>query len=226
MTPALRTLTGLWLAPWLGGCSFGLFQTAHTQPPRTATLTVGGTYLSNELDDEESRTPITRLGAEVGARVGVIPRVEVGLGTFFQSGGRVNAKVNVLDPTGPFALSPRVGVGYQWKYGVWMAEGGAIASYRFFDVLEPYFGLTFANHWIGKYPPPDTVPRNVAPGTGTGDGLLQAALGLEFMASNRVGLIAEYGHWFVLTDDPGDFYAFLPTNIVGFALRFGAVRIP
>jgi hypothetical protein len=224
VTRAFAIVVGLCLAPCVSGCSFGLFQTAHTQPPGTVSGTVGATYLTNELDDVAGRSEITRMGAEVGARVGVTRRLELGVGTFFLSGARANAKVNLLDPTGPFALSPRAGVGYQHRYGVLMAEAGAIASYRFFDVVEPYFGLTFANHWISRYSPPPVVPPNLAPGTGTGDGLLQGALGVEVAAGPYVGFIAEYGHWFVLNDDPADFYAFVPTNIVGVALRVGPAR--
>jgi len=31
---------------------------------------------------------------------------------------------------------------------------------------------------------------------------------------------AELSDWFVLQDDPGDFYHFVPTNIFGVAVRF------
>jgi hypothetical protein len=33
-----------------------------------------------------------------------------------------------------------------------------------------------------------------------------------------------YGHWFPVNDAPGDFDAFVPTNIVGLALRIGKLR--
>lgn len=224
MSDVRRGLSCLLIAPYLGGCSFGLFQTAHTQPPGTVSATLGATRISNELDGLAGRDELTQLGAEVSARVGLTRRLELGLGSFFQSGARASAKLNVLDPTSPFALAPRAGVGYAHRYGVVMAEGGAIASYRFFDRLEPYVGLTFANHWITNYPPPPVVPPNLAPGSGSGDALLQGALGLEAALGDHVALLAEYGHWFVLTNDPGDFYAFVPTNVLGIALRVGAVR--
>lgn len=50
------------------------------------------------------------------------------------------------------------------------------------------------------------------------------SLGMELVASRHVGVLAEYGHWFVLNNDPGDYYRFLPTNIAGLALRIGRVR--
>ena len=85
-------------------------------------------------------------------------------------------------------------------------------------------GLTFANHWIEPGPPPGPLPPNVVGHRGSGDGLLQLNLGIELMLSDHVALLGEYGHWFPLNDDPGDFYAFVPTNIAGFALRIGKLR--
>ena len=59
---------------------------------------------------------------------------------------------------------------------------------------------------------------------GTGDGLLQLSIGVELLQTSHFAILAEYGHWFPLNDDPGDFYRFLPTNIFGIALRLGRVR--
>jgi hypothetical protein len=219
MRPLARGVA-LCFAPCVAGCSFGLFQTAHTQPPGQPLVTVGLTKVKNAIDEVGGRTELTSLGLQAGARVGVLRRLDLGVGSFFLSGGRADVKVNLVDPTGPFALSPRAGIGYQHRYGVLMAEAGGIASYRFFGMLEPYAGLTFANHWLTNHPPPSVnLPRSLAPGTGTGDGLLQAAVGLAFDTKRHVGFMAEYGHWFVMQDDPADFYAFVPTNVLGVALR-------
>jgi len=224
VTSLRRAVAAMLLGPSLGGCSFGLFQTAHTQPPGTVAGRLGATEVLNAIDEEAGRDVSTNTTAEVGVRVGLAQRVDIGLGSFFLSGARADVKVNVLDPKAALAIAPRFGLGAQYKYDVLMVEGGAIVSYRLFGVLEPYGGLTFANHWIGGYPASVDPSPDLARRTGEGNGLLQAALGFAVDTKQGFGLMAEYGHWFVMNNDPGDNYAFLPTNIVGVAIRFGAVQ--
>jgi hypothetical protein len=200
-------------------CSFGAFQTAHTQAPATASVTPGIARIWNRIDAEAGRGLDTNVGGQLGARVGIARHVDAGLGTFLGSGVKADVKVNLLQPEQRFALAPRLGAGYRSERSVRMLEGGAIASYRF-DPLEPYIGLAFANHWmepalVGQ------VPANAARKTGVGDGLLQLSVGVELPLSKQSALLMEYGHWFPLNDDPGDFYSFLPANIVGLALRVG-----
>jgi len=206
------------------GCSFGAFQTAHTQAPATVSVTPGVAQVFNRIDDQNGRSRLTNLGAQLGGRVGITERVDAGLGGFLLSGVKADVKVNLLDRHRSLALAPRVGAGYRWQRNVGMLEAGAIASYRLFGQFEPYLGVTFANHWIEADPPSGPLPQNVARRRGTGDGLLQLNLGVELMLSEHVALLGEYGHWFPLNDDPGDFYAFVPNNIVGLALRIGRVR--
>jgi hypothetical protein len=45
------------------------------------------------------------------------------------------------------------------------------------------------------------------------------------MPSSVVTLMVEYNHWFFLFDDPGDFYSFLPADVVGAAIRFGSFDV-
>jgi hypothetical protein len=207
------------------GCSFGSFQTAHTQPPATVSVTPGVTQVFNRIDDQEGRGVLTNVGAQLGARVGITERLDAGLGSFLVSGVKVDAKVNLLDPRQKLALAPRLGAGYRWGREVRLLEGGAIASYRAFERFEPYLGLTFANHWIEPALPQVALPANVVGPSGTGDGLLQLSLGVELGLSRHASVLAEYGHWFVLNNDPGDHYRFLPTNIAGVALRVGRLRL-
>lgn len=206
------------------GCSFGTFQTAHTQAPGSVSVTPGVAQVFNSIDDHEGRGMLTNVGAQLGGRVGITPRLDAGLGSFMLSGVKADAKVNVLDPDAKLAIAPRLGVGYRWGREIWLTEGGAIASYRLRDRFEPYLGLTFANHWIEADEPPLTVPEGALGKTGTGDGVLQMSLGFELVLSRHVAVLAEYGHWFPLYDDPGDYYDFLSTDIVGVALRIGRVR--
>jgi hypothetical protein len=207
-----------------GGCSFGAFQTAHTQAPATVSITPGVAQVFNRMDDQNGRSTITNLGAQLGGRVGLSKRVDVGLGSFLFSGVKADVKVNLLERHRSLAIAPRLGAGYRWERSVGMLEGGVIGSYRLADAFEPYLGLTFANHWIEPDPPPEPLPPNVVGRRGSGDGLLQLNLGMELLLSDHVAVLGEYSHWFPLNDDPGDFYAFVPSNIAGVAFRFGRIR--
>ena len=75
----LPALLGAWLA---SGCSFGAFQTAHTQAPATVSVTPGVAQVFNRIDDQNGRSTITNLGAQLGGRVGITNRVDAGLGSF------------------------------------------------------------------------------------------------------------------------------------------------
>lgn len=214
-------LASAWL---LSGCSFGAFQTAHTQAPATLSVTPGVARVFNRTDDETRGDTITNVGGQLGGRAGITQQVDAGVGSFLFSGVKADVKVNLLERHRSFALAPRIGGGYRWQRSVRMLEAGAIASYRFSDQIEPYLGLTFANHWIAPEPPPGPLPANVVGRRGSGDGLLQLNFGIELMLAEHVALLGEYGHWFPLNDDPGDFYAFVPSNIAGMALRIGRIR--
>lgn len=214
-------LVGAWLTT---ACSFGAFQTAHTQAPSTVSVTPGVARVLNRIDDRNGRNLATNLGAQLGGRVGLTQRVDAGLGSFLAYGVKADVKVNLLERHQRLAIAPRLGAGLRAGRTVGMLEGGAIASYRLFDRLEPYLGLSFANHWVSAERPQQPLPPNVVGRSGTGDGLLQLSLGLELLLSDHVALLGEYGHWFPLNNDPGDFYTFVPTNIAGVALRIGRVR--
>lgn len=214
---------GAGLGGLASGCSFGSFQTAHTQLPGTVSITPGVTYVSNRIDHEQGRSAMTNSTAQLGGRAGLTERIDVGVGSFLQTGLKGDVKMNVLSPRAKLALAPRLGAGYRFGREIAMAEGGAITSYRLVQGLEPYVGLSFANHWIGA-DPSVAPPPNAVPARGTGDGLLQLSIGVELLQSSHFAILAEYGHWFPLNNDPGDFYRFLPSNIFGIAVRVGRVR--
>lgn len=206
------------------GCSFGTFQTGHTQAPGTLSATAGMTLVANGIDSEAGRSTLTNLGAQLSGRLGIARHVDLGLGTFMLTGLATDVKVNLLAPSARWAIAPRLGAGLRLGREVRMLEGGAITSYALTPDFEPYFGLTFANHWIEPEAPTYTLPPNLAPSRRTGDGVLQLCLGFEARLTNGPALLAEFQHWFPLNDNPGDFYRFVPTNIFGMALRFGRVR--
>lgn len=205
-------------------CSFGAFQTAHTQAPGTVSGTLGAAQVFNDLDDKGGRSTITNLGAQLGGRLGISQRVDAGLGSFMAYGLKADVKVNLLPRSHQLALAPRLGAGYRFERKVRMLEAGVVASYRLADRFEPYAGLTFANHWIEPENPDGQLPANAVTRREMGDGLLQLNLGVELEVSEHAAWLVEYGHWFPMNNDPGDFYSFVPTNVVGVALRFGRVR--
>jgi hypothetical protein len=219
-----RLFLTLGSAALTSGCSFGMFQTAHTQAPGTVSVTPGVAQVFNRVDDESGRSVLTNVGAQLGGRLGISKRVDAGLGSFMAYGVKADVKVNLLAPSQKLAIAPRVGAGFRWERSVRMLEAGAIASYRSADALEPYVGLTFANHWIEPEQPDGGLPPNAVTRREMGDGLLQLNLGFELRVSEHVAFLGEYGHWFPMNNDPGDFYAFVPTNVAGLALRFGRVR--
>lgn len=206
------------------GCSFGMFQTAHTQAPGTVSVTPGVAQVFNRLDDKSGRSVLTNVGAQLGGRLGISQRVDAGLGSFMAYGMKADVKVNLLERHNKLALAPRLGAGFRLERSVRMLEAGAIASYRLADKFEPYVGLTFANHWIEPENPDGPLPANAVTRREMGDGLLQLNLGFEVRVSEHVAFLGEYGHWFPMNNDPGDFYSFVPTNVAGLALRFGRVR--
>ena len=207
----------------LSSCSFGLFQTAHTAPPGRIRGSAGLSYVTNSVVTRPSQpNPLLNLGAEAALRVGLTQHLDIGVGSFELAGAALDAKYNLLRPDQDFALAPRAGVAYGFNYETFRAEVGGVVSYRLSRLVEPYLGLTFANYWIGDYTPPDAPAPpgwHFARRKGTGDGVLELNVGVE-LPSKHFATLLEYGHWFVLQDDPGDFYHFVPTNIVGVAVRF------
>lgn len=207
----------------LSACSYNLFQTARTEPAGKVTAATGMSYVSNKvLDQNRSGNPFIAVGFQGGARVGVTPHLDLGLGGFQFEGAVLDAKYDLFDHADALALAPRVGVAYGFNHDVFMAEVGGIVSYRVAPAFEPYLAVTFANHWIGHYadPPPPQPGWHYAARTGSGDGLLQLNVGIEMPVASHLALLVEYAHWFALQDDPGDYYSFVPTNVLGAGVRF------
>jgi hypothetical protein len=206
------------------GCSYGLFQTGHTQPTGTFSGSIAVTAISNELSQSNGRGIQTNTAVEPALRVGVSDQLDVGLSGFLMSGARADVKYNLMPPDAPLAIAPRVGAGYQFSYEVAMAQAGAIVSYRVGTAVEPYLGVAFANHWINGYP---AIEDPLPPGktevgrSYSGDGLLQTHLGLAIGAGPNAAFLLELGRHWRMQDDAGDHYRFVSTNVYGLALRIG-----
>jgi hypothetical protein len=219
------------------GCGYGLMQTAHTEAPGHVATTLGESYVGNALSDSGGRNLTTNIGTELAARVGLNRHVDLGVGPWLGEGARADFKLDVLAPENPWALAPRIGAGIAVSdssattgddddgnpTAIETALVGVIGSYRA-GTVEPYVGVTFANHWIYlEHEYPDELPpgQRYTPRTGAGDGLFQIALGAEIAVGVTTRLLLEYQRWQPAQDDPGDAYAFVPSNVLSVALRFG-----
>ncbi len=204
-------------------CGFGLFQTARTERPGTVTGHSGTTVVHNAVTRDPERDALA-WGVDSGLRLGLADHVDVGLRSFLLSGMQTDLKLNVLSPTDDLALAARVGGGYAARYETYNALAGVIGSYRVLRDLEPYVGVTFSNFWIMDYGEPE-IPRDstetYVDRSGTGDGLLKLVIGVQATLSAYTALMLEAGHWIPLNNDPGDFYAFVPTTVFGLGVRFG-----
>jgi hypothetical protein len=215
----------LWTCALLAtGCGYGLHQTAKTQRPGAVSLQTGLSYVSNEvLSAQTSALPTLHFGGEVGPlRVGLSDHADMGFGLFYVTGVRVDSKFNVMPRENALAIAPRIGAGYAANSDrattMWMA--GVIASYDVSSTFTPYASATFANHWFASPQPAVELGQGeqLAPATGLGDGLLQLVAGFQWRLGS-VALSAEYGRWVPTQNDPGTFFAFVPTDVVSFGVR-------
>ncbi len=209
------------------GCGgYGLMQTAHTEPPGKGGAVVGANLASNKLSGVAGRDSYQSFSQQAAPRVGLSDHVDVGAQPWMLFGVRGDAKVDLLDPRDPLAVAPRVGGGYAGtSTQTIMAMAGGIVSYRLPGNVEPYLGVTYADHWIDRpvsaglvAPGESLVPRN-----NTGDGLVQLSIGLE-LPGRASGFIAEYNLWLPANNDPGDGYAFVTTEVFAIGVEFFSPR--
>lgn len=97
------------------------------------------------------------------------------------------------------------------------------ASYDFRCGLTPYVHLGYEMHWIFGRAPRDTAGVDYVERKGCGDHLLTVRAGLQYRFNRYVSLLAEYGYWRPVVDDPGDGFSYLQNHIVlvGVAFRVG-----
>jgi hypothetical protein len=227
-----RALLGALLGGMSGGCSLGLHQTAKTLEAGEVRVGGGLMVLRNRPADVLEDTPEARQqgqeriasAPELGVRVGVGRRTDLGIGMYLGPGLRVDAKHNLIENTRPYAVAPRVGLGYTnydgSKLYSWLA--GLIGSYRLLRGFSVYLGGTFANHHVYR-PASDNSPtlgpnERLAERTGWGDGLFQGALGLNIQ-TGKTTMFLEYGRWIPLQNDPGDLSRFVPTHLLSFTIH-------
>ena len=216
------------LAALLGGCAYGMHESARTMAPGRVSGGGAISFVTNTNTAARGGVGASNFGVDLGmARVGLARRVDVGVGFLYGLGGRADVKVSPLPEAWRFALALRLGGGgAAIPDNVVMAYVGAIASYDFAFGLTPYLGCTFADHWIygiDRDPPPpgQTLVRRA----GYGDGLLQSALGVRVFTDRKaavpVSVSLEYGLWVPLQDDPGDGFSFIVSHIASLGFCVG-----
>jgi hypothetical protein len=199
-------------------------QTAHTVPAGKARAHLGAARVYNEIDDVGGRGTLSNTSVEAGVRFGVTDFLDLGVLPLLGSGAAVDSKANVLYGKGRLALAPRLLAGVTTDTPVFVAEAGIIASYRIVRALEPYAALGFSNHWFfGPRPLPEdglAADESLAKPAGYGDGLVKASLGLSARFGGGFSALVEYDHWYLAQNDPGNGYAFLPSDVIALALAF------
>ena len=205
---------------------YPMFQTGKTTTPGKVSLDFGGAVMNNPKHDHPREEGVGVVG-DVGMRVGAIPNLDFGFGTYMGAGLRGETKVNFLSPRSPAGLALRIGGGFGAPFSrdheqIFMGMAGVVASYEVADILSVYGGGTFFNHWIYRDRPTwaELQPGEwYAPRSGYGDGILQLGLGLKLRTGSNSALFAEYDRWIPAQDDVGDFFQFDPANLVAFALQ-------
>ena len=213
------------------GCtSRMLLQTAHTVPPAGVRGALGVSSVHNELSGERGEAggaEIFSLSGEPSARVGLTSSLDIGAAPLLSKGGALDAKLNLIRPEAPFALAPRLRLGFAVPGDdrLFLAEAGVVVSHRLWTVLEPYAGLGFANHWITRpLTTADLEPnQSLAERSGAGDGLVKLHAGLSLGSQGGFAGLLEYGFWKTAQNDPGDGFRFVDNHVasLGFCYEGG-----
>lgn len=205
------------------GCGgYGLMQTAHTEPPGKGSMVIALDVMQNKLSGVAGRDQLQDLSQQAAPRIGLSDHADIGFQPWMLSGVRGDLKVDLLGPHEPWAVATRLGAGYAGTdTQTIMALAGGILSYRVTRGFEPYFGITYADHWIHRPVDQALVPHGetLASRTHTGDGLVQLSVGLEF-GGDSSAFIAEYNLWLPANNDPGDGYGFVTTEVFSLGVDF------
>ncbi|MBN2497217.1 MAG: hypothetical protein JXR96_21670 [Deltaproteobacteria bacterium] len=214
-------------AALISACGYGQMQTARTTPMGKFAFTPGLSLVVNENVDERG-VCLGNVAPQNGLRYGLSDHVDIGVSQFMFIGLLVDAKVNVLPADLDFALALRGGFGAAYDPWGFMEDTTAwvlhvpiylIASYTIADRFTPYTSFGYSIFWIlGQGIERD--PRTTYPEReGYGDGLLRFNGGFEIKIVEMVALLAEYSYWWVVHDDPGDFYSIIDSHVAGVGVK-------
>ena len=224
----IRRLRAAALIPLLGGCAYGMHESARTVPPGRFSGAGAISFVTNTNTGARGGVGLRNFGVDLGmARVGVARHLDVGVGFLYGLGGRADVKLSPLPEDWRFALALRLGGGGAGlPDDVAMAYVGALASYDFAFGLSPYLGCTFANHWIYGMNRDTPLPgQTLASRAGYGDGLLESAFGVRIFIDRKArvptSVSLEYSLWVPLQDDPGDGFSFILSHVASIGFCFG-----
>jgi hypothetical protein len=184
----------------------------------------GLSIVNNAFASAEGRGGFDRLGIDTNARLGLTDHMDLGFAPFQLSGLRADFKYNVLPRSARLAVAPHLGAGYAVWNEVSVLQGGLYANYRILPQVDPYIGIGYSDYFVGDYLADYSDPKHPIAHSGAGDGVLEATLGFALFGSpsseSRTRFLIEVTHWFLLNDDPGDHYAFLPNTILGLGIQY------
>ncbi len=213
----------------LSACGYSLLQTAETMPKGQTDVTLGISYLNNELISERDGTAlIGNFPQEITVRHGLNEQVEVGASLLFGSGLLLNGKYNFMPHQNPLALSVRGGLGvagnpFSSDLGVIHLPITVAASYRLKSFITPYMALGYDAWWVFREAPPEQErpeDSSLAKRTLFGDGNLTLTAGIEVGEREGTAWLVEYRLFEPIVDDPGDHHEFVRSHIFAVGVRF------
>ncbi|HNZ53318.1 MAG TPA: hypothetical protein PLD55_15105 [bacterium] len=205
-------------------CGYGMMQTAKTVEKGKSSYSFGTVYQGNK----ERPFYVYSISGQFNFRHGVHDRVDFGIKQFFIGGLLADAKVNVLDPKSPFALSFSSGIGFAVDPInvdiILQVPVFVHLSYTVKDTFTPYATFGYETNWIFRKEKPENIELEegfeLSQRKGYGDGNLVINGGFEFHLGRKVFLMLEYIYRHPVVNDPGDYYSFLPNHFGGLAIRF------
>ena len=235
--PALAVLAVLAVLASLAGlpaCGIGALQTARPTAVGQVDLTGGLGYLHNSLTEERG-IGLTSFPLTLGARTGVAERADVGLRLFSFGGALADAKLNLMPPAHPLAVSLSLGFGGAadvfGDQGAWYLHlpVNLLVSYDVRSWFTPYASLGYGFFWIfGRENPSEDPSAKPPTRKGHGDGVVMVSAGMRFRVGRRTALFAEYSFWGKAVDDPGDYYSFVHNHfaLAGLQVTLGRLQGP
>lgn len=230
MTHGLKGLVLITLS-FLYSCGVGLFQTAETVPKGKVSFSSGISFIYNENLRVRKQFVVSNFPVNLGLRVGLSSRVDLGISQFLLYGLLVEPKLCATPPEMRFKLSLSGGIGGAFDpYGIsddsdaWIigVPLTLIGSYDF-GRIAPYVATGYSFYWIFVTGYKKSSKQQYVERKGYGDGVARFTGGLRMKVgrAKRVNffLFLEYSFLWAAVDDPGDLYSFINSHVVSFGAK-------